>query len=239
MEDTDAFDFIERCESHRRSKSLLDDLLSTVKVLGFDHLIFSGVPVDSRKLASMVELNGWPVAWFERYVSANHAAVDGVSIFAARTLKPFFWADIPERFSATKQSSAVQGEAREFGMRSGFAVPMLSLHHGRSVMSFASPGNRCDISDRQKKRLVAMAMYAGQSLAEKDDEPPHGPTITQREKEMLYWAALGKSAWEISEILGLAERTVEWHLQSTRKKFGVAKTIQAIVEAIRRGIIHP
>ncbi|PTE06663.1 helix-turn-helix transcriptional regulator [Mesorhizobium helmanticense] len=239
MRDIDAFDFIERCEFHRRPKSLLDDLLSSVKELGFDYLIFSGIPVDGRKLTSMVELNGWPEGWFNRYVGADYAVVDGVCIFAARTLKPFFWTEIPEALSSTKGSRAVQAEAKDFGIRSGFAIPMLSLNHGRSIMSFASPADRCDISAREKKRLVTMAMYAGQSLLAMDESAPRTPILTRREKEMLHWAALGKTAWETSEILGLAERTVEWYLQSARKKFGVAKTIQAIVEAVRRGIIQP
>jgi LuxR family quorum sensing-dependent transcriptional regulator len=238
MIDAAVFDFIERCEFHRQPKSLMDDLLSSVNALGFDHLIFSGVPVGGQKLAPMVELNGWPAGWFERYVKADHAAVDGVCLFSAYTLKPFSWGDVPEKFSSTKESRAVQAEAREFGIRSGFAVPMLSPNHWQSVMSFASPASRCDISERSRKQLVTMAVYAGLSLQATVDEP-RAPELTQREKEVLLWAALGKSAWETSEILGLAERTVEWHLQSARNKFGVAKTIQAIVEAIRRRIIHP
>jgi hypothetical protein len=81
------FGFIERCGVHGNSKELLDDLLRTVKSFGFEHLILSGVPLGGQKLAPMVELNGWPSGWFERYVKQEHAAVDGVCIWS-RQISP-------------------------------------------------------------------------------------------------------------------------------------------------------
>jgi LuxR family quorum sensing-dependent transcriptional regulator len=44
MNDFEVFDFVERCEKHGSAAAILDDLLQTVKGLGFDHLILSGVP---------------------------------------------------------------------------------------------------------------------------------------------------------------------------------------------------
>ncbi|WP_292665020.1 hypothetical protein [Mesorhizobium sp.] len=45
------------------------------------------MPLSGQKLAPMVELNGWPAGWFERYVEAEHAAVDGVCIYSAKTVR--------------------------------------------------------------------------------------------------------------------------------------------------------
>ncbi|WP_318012002.1 autoinducer binding domain-containing protein [Mesorhizobium sp. ESP-6-4] len=141
--DSDVFDFVERCRKHTATGPLLSDLLETVRNLGFEHLILSGVPLGGQKLAPMVELNGWPAGWFDRYVEAEHAAVDGVCIYSAKTLKPFVWADVPAKWSATEGSRRVAGEATEFGICSGFAVPMLSVHHWQSVLSFASSQKTC------------------------------------------------------------------------------------------------
>ncbi|MDX8449845.1 hypothetical protein [Mesorhizobium captivum] len=58
MIDSDVFDFVERCRRHTAAEQLLTDLLDTVKSLGFEHLILSGVPLGGQKLAPMVELNG-------------------------------------------------------------------------------------------------------------------------------------------------------------------------------------
>ncbi|MGE0282758.1 MAG: LuxR family transcriptional regulator [Rhizobiaceae bacterium] len=238
--EADTFGFIERCGVHGNSKELLDDLLRTVKSFGFEHLILSGVPLGGQKLAPMVELNGWPAGWFERYVEQEHAAVDGVCIWSAKSRHPFFWSDVPDKWSGTKGSQRVANEATEFGIRSGFAVPMLSLDHWQSVLSFASPLNHCDISKRQQAQLITMAIFAGMSIqamganAATDDGP-----LSDRQKEVLLWTAGGKTAWEISIILKISEETVWFHQKAARTALGVATTTQAIVEAIRRRLIHP
>jgi LuxR family quorum sensing-dependent transcriptional regulator len=86
-----------------------------------------------------------------------------------------------------------------------------------------------------------MAVYAGmsiQALSDDDDEGGEG-LLTDREREVLLWAAAGKTSSETSQILGLTERTVKWHSTRAREAFGVATTTQAVVEAVRRRLIHP
>ncbi|TIY06295.1 MAG: autoinducer-binding protein, partial [Mesorhizobium sp.] len=179
--------------------------------------------------------------WFERYIEAEHAAVDGVCIYSAKTLKPFLWSEVPAKWSDTEGSRRVAGEATEFGIWSGFAVPMLSVHHWQSVLSFASSAKSCILSPRHQVQLVTMAVYAGmsiQALSNDEDGEDEGP-LTDREKEVLLWAAAGKTSSETSQILGLTERTVKWHSMQAREAFGVATTTQAVIEAVRRRLIHP
>ncbi|RUV94626.1 autoinducer-binding protein, partial [Mesorhizobium sp. M5C.F.Ca.IN.020.14.1.1] len=90
-------------------------------------------------------------------------------------------------------------------------------------------------------QLVTMAVYAGmsiQALSNDEDGEDEGP-LTDREKEVLLWAAAGKTSSETSQILGLTERTVKWHSMQAREAFGVATTTQAVIEAVRRRLIHP
>jgi len=47
---------------------------------------------------------------------------------------------------------------------------------------------------------------------------PHA--LTLREREVLWWAAQGKSAWESGEILHITERTVDQHTQNAIHKLG-------------------
>ncbi|WEI21861.1 helix-turn-helix transcriptional regulator [Acinetobacter bereziniae] len=56
--------------------------------------------------------------------------------------------------------------------------------------------------------------------------------LTQREKEVLKWAAIGRKQIEIAEILKISERTVENHLRNVRKRLGVKSTAQAIASAM-------
>lgn len=44
--------------------------------------------------------------------------------------------------------------------------------------------------------------------------------LTPRELECIHWAANGKTSWEISRILGITERTVNFHLGNSMQKTG-------------------
>lgn len=62
---------------------------------------------------------------------------------------------------------------------------------------------------------------------------PH--VLTDREREVLNWIALGKTAGETATILSLSKRTCETHIYSAARKLHAVNSIQTVVEAIRRG----
>jgi len=69
---------------------------------------------------------------------------------------------------------------------------------------------------------------------------PHPSTrLTQREREAIAWASQGKSAWEIGEILHIAQRTAEEHLATAARKLGAVNRTHAVALAIRNKIITP
>lgn len=52
--------------------------------------------------------------------------------------------------------------------------------------------------------------------------------LTPREIECIYWAAQGKTSWEISRILSITERTVNFHLSNSMQKTGSTNRQQLI-----------
>ena len=63
--------------------------------------------------------------------------------------------------------------------------------------------------------------------------------LTVRERECLKWAAIGKTDWEIGEILGISQSTAHFHIEKAKKKFGVATRTQAVVQAVVTNQIVP
>src|SRR6266481_1874637 len=45
--------------------------------------------------------------------------------------------------------------------------------------------------------------------------------LTPREYEVMFWVIQGKSNWEVAQILGCVEQTVNKHLQRIYRKLGV------------------
>jgi DNA-binding CsgD family transcriptional regulator len=61
--------------------------------------------------------------------------------------------------------------------------------------------------------------------------------LTRREREAVWWAARGKSAWEIGQILHISKRTVDEHIQKAARKLGAVNRTQAVAIALRERLI--
>lgn len=61
--------------------------------------------------------------------------------------------------------------------------------------------------------------------------------LTEREAEILTWVARGKTSAEISNILGITKRTVDFHADEARAKLNVATRTEAAVIAALNGMI--
>ena len=57
-------------------------------------------------------------------------------------------------------------------------------------------------------------------------------SLTPREREILSWVAKGQSAKLISEILNIAKRTVDEHVQTASRKLGATNRAQAVAIAL-------
>ncbi len=75
-------------------------------------------------------------------------------------------------------------------------------------------------------------------IAHQDEQSrePHG-SLTPREMEVLYALAQGLSNEGIARELVISEKTVKTHLTSIFSKFGVNGRSQAIIYAIRHGLV--
>ncbi len=61
--------------------------------------------------------------------------------------------------------------------------------------------------------------------------------LTKREIEVLNWIKEGKSSWEISTILELSKRTVDFHADRIKEKLGATTRPQAVAVALANGYI--
>ena len=64
------------------------------------------------------------------------------------------------------------------------------------------------------------------------------PPLSNREREVLQWAAVGKSDWEIGEILSISEKTANAHIENVKRKYGVTSRVHAVVKGMSSRAIH-
>lgn len=79
--------------------------------------------------------------------------------------------------------------------------------------------------------------YIPPAVGAKLAERMGSPELSDRELEVLRLMAAGKSNLEISDALSIAEGTVKFHVKNILSKLGVGDRTQAMIVALKRGII--
>lgn len=64
-----------------------------------------------------------------------------------------------------------------------------------------------------------------------------GRHLSNRETACLHWSSLGKTSWETGLILGVTERTVNFHIGNACRKLGVHSRRAAVAIAVRQGLL--
>jgi LuxR family quorum sensing-dependent transcriptional regulator len=232
------FGFVETCETLSDVEAVMKAISLIVADLGFSSFIVTGLPLLRRPLKPLVLLDCWPDGWFERYCSQNYFEIDPVGQNVLATSSPFLWGDAPYR-KDKKIARQMMGETAEFGLKDGFCVPIYGATGWQSALSFARDGQiDARPGELAAAHLLALTAYRKLRIL-LGDNPPARRKLTPREREVLVWAAAGKSAWETSALLGISEATVITHLDHIRRKFYVANTTQAVVVALQTGELQP
>lgn len=226
-----ALDEIERLNDARAVIATLSNLMSR---FGFTAFLITRMPLPGQRLEQFVLLNGWPRGWYRRYMEQNHYRHDPVARYCFGTMEPYRWSDV--RYDARRGSpeARVMGEAAEFGLLDGFCVPAHDAEGRQACVTMA--GARLDLPPDALRAIHLVSLYAlgAARRAERRAPPARSYILSQREQEILRWTAAGKSAWEVGNILEIAERTVLAHLQNAKRKLGTSNGVHTVVEALRR-----
>ena len=95
-----------------------------------------------------------------------------------------------------------------------------------------------EVLEVARAHQLAVARRNGEwEVLEPVPAPATPNALTLREREVLWWAALGKSASEIGGMLHITKRTVDQHTHNAARKLGAANRTQAVAVALRERLI--
>ncbi|AVT74396.1 HTH-type quorum sensing-dependent transcriptional regulator RpaR [Rhodopseudomonas palustris] len=225
-------DSVERLEA----PALISRFESLIASCGFTAYIMAGLPSRNAGLPELTLANGWPRDWFDLYVSENFSAVDPVPRHGATTVHPFVWSEAPYDRDRDPAAHRVMTRAADFGLVEGYCIP---LHYDDGSAAISMAGREPDLSPAARGAMQLVSIYAHSRLrALSRPKPIRRNRLTPRECEILQWAAQGKTAWEISVILCITERTVKFHLIEAARKLDAANRTAAVAKALTLGLIR-
>jgi LuxR family quorum sensing-dependent transcriptional regulator len=224
----------------------LDRLTSTDEVMdgmervlggfGFRNLIMTGVPGPNQRLKDVLLAERCVGEWLKIYTERQYVHHDPLVRLVKCAARPFDWSELPYDQIRDLRASEVMRERNELGLRRGLVVPILDV--SGSVFFVSMTGRKPELTGHTKPVIQLIAVCAFYRVCGlRNPVRRKKPVLTAREREVLTWAANGKTAWEIGEILAIAKRTVDEHARTAFRKLGAVNRTQAVAIALRDRLI--
>jgi DNA-binding CsgD family transcriptional regulator len=147
--------------------------------------------------------------------------------------RPFSWEEITSFVELADHQQALFGEARRYGIVHGITVPLHIPSESYASCTFARP-EPIEITPSLMAVLQIVASFAFKAALYLH-HAMHGrdvPRLTRRESECTALIALGKTDWEIGQILGIAQTTVRYFISRAKQRYGVFRRSELVARAI-------
>ncbi|RMH10425.1 MAG: LuxR family transcriptional regulator [Gammaproteobacteria bacterium] len=189
----------------------------------------------------------WDKEWVGRYIERDYVYYDPMMGKARRSVTPFYWGSYSRLEISHPRQKSVMADASDFGHKCGIAVPIRDSHASLSVVSYIidekNEKNICESPSMMrscKETLLLISLYYhAESLKKSSNlhEDASPPVLSSRQVEVLKWLAAGKTVWEASVILGIAEESVRYHLREAGRKLGTYGVTATVARSVADGYV--
>ena len=225
----------------RSRDELLTEIVSFARKLEFETVATTMVIDHFLGEPEFIILDNAPAAFKNVSYDKSDGRRDPVSQHCKRNSVPIIWSQ--STYTAAEQGDLWETQAR-YGYGTGIALA-LHMPEGRHFMVGVDRDRPLPKEPVELTRMVAdLQLFAvhAQEAAQRVLLPafPQSdlPNLTPRELETLRWTMEGKTAWEVGNILGISERTAVLHANNATHKLGSANKHQAVLKALRMGLIR-
>jgi len=229
-----AFEFIENVARDTDAASISRRLFVEASALGFTGMAMGWLPVPGSDDATHFQVEALPQEYFRRYSERRYDRYSAIVRHMGETNLPFRWDEVPVDQETDPLGYSILGEARDFGIRSGWSIPVYrqGALRGFATVTSASVVERSP--DLFQFHLMTLCAHA----RVQDLRHALGAIdLHVRERDILGWLASGKSLDEIARVLGVSYRSAATDLAGAGMKLGTSNAVQTIIEAVRRGLI--
>ena len=225
----------------RTRDELQEEVVGFTRRLGFETVSATVVIDHLLGEAEFITIDNTPRGYRDLFQNRANWRRDPVMQHCKRHSMPIIWDQ--ETYAAQGLGDKWEEQAR-FGYRHGIAMA-LHMPEGRHFFLGVDRDQPVPPDAAEITRLVAdlqrFAVHA-QDAALRILTPvmssPGAPSLTPRELETLRWTMEGKTAWEVGNLLGISERTAALHVNNATHKLDCVNKHQAVLKALRLGLIR-
>ena len=233
-------DYITAINAAETAEDAFGVIAKIAREFGYDYVVYS-LATDHPSLGLKRQHglgDAYPEDWMKHYLANNYIDIDPVFSEVVNSSVPFFWTSVIEKKPLASNSLRLMNEAEECGLREGLAVPL----HGKGGEVAAVGLARTEWTGERNYLDLAVFQFLSTYFHETYKNmirPTAISLLTDREREVLLWAADGKTDLDISDILCISQPTVRYRWNRIFEKLDVRGRVNAVTKAIRLGIITP
>ncbi len=226
--------------------ALMDEI---TRDMGFDHFALthhvdlSPLSEDRYHIESgeLLALTTYPDHWIDYYIEHQIFDNDPVWLASETSSQSFQWCSLPNLIDLNDKLRDITERTRRAGLHSGFTVPANVPGENNGSVSFAlTRSARLPQENLAMAQMIAaFSFQAAQRLVRQGRRKHFAKAgLTSRQLECIELVARGMSDREIAKSLGVSVETVKKHLEAARRKYGVHKRVQLILQAIYNGDLN-
>ena len=230
-------DTIGHLESSTSSQELVDRLVAVLSNFGIKGLSLTSLSPTGTSNMILSKHSGMPKDYLQHYVERRYDHHSPLLARMRRGHRVVLWESLIDD-GLSKQTILAQKilqEGRDAGLQFGISV---AVHHGSDLVGWASVAFISGSPDPETSNYVQIIALAAHQRFLRFTESDQYIALTRRELEVLLWASEGKTSEVIAGLLGVSTRTAESHLDNAIHKLKATNRTQAVVRAIRQGLIR-
>lgn len=188
-------------------------------------------------VTTAVYAQGFSEEWLELYERADFRGADPIPGRVMQHGALMTWSDAMRTGENSAKNEAYFAAMREHGLEHGFGLPLFGPR-GRDAYAAFDFGYPLDEVDGDLVDTVrAVSQHAHQRICLLLENLDEAPRLSERELEVLRWAAQGKSMSAIATILDLSPDTVKTYAKRIYAKLDATDRVGAVVKALRLGLV--
>ena len=221
------------CTKFNHLKVLFEKLKNITPFESAVALLADFDPIGNLISDSVINVN-YPDEWIKIYKNRKFYTIDPILIELFSSLEFQYWPNAYKKHRAAREFISL---ASDFGLNEGYSYGLKDIKSPHNTI-FSFAGESVEENKRTEYILLNVIPHFHNAVIRiLTNELVKSCKVSLREKEVLKWVRQGKSSWDISQILGISERTVNFHSSNAMLKLNAVTRAQAVGNAMSLGLI--
>jgi DNA-binding CsgD family transcriptional regulator len=182
---------------------------------------------------------GFPDNFIKGYLDPAIFENDPIPDYVMNAARTMSWEQVISLVKLPKPQIELTKTMVKSGIIDGICIPLFGPN-ARNSFTALLVSDKSQLNDQIFiNKAINIAQFAHRKICLLvNRDRLHKTILSNRESEVIYWIAHGKSNQDIATILGISAGTVDTYVRRLYAKLDVNDRISAVVEGMSRGLVH-